>query len=146
MPATAMPSGDSLDQVSRTLWAVLSREDRRSVLSLLAARAGLDLRPAATWLLARLDENPGVDLAALGSRYSVDPGLLAGGLADLQQQGLAREARTLTPAGRNAVERLVAARRAGLTELLADWSPEQHGALADYLRRVARDFAAQPPA
>jgi EmrB/QacA subfamily drug resistance transporter len=146
MPATAVPSGDSLDQVSRTLWAVLSREDRRSVLSLLAARAGLDLRPAATWLLARLDENPGVDLAALGSRYSVDPGLLAGGLADLQQQGLAREARTLTPAGRNAVERLVAARRAGLTELLADWSPEQHGALADYLRRVARDFAAQPPA
>ena len=142
----AVPCGDSLDQVSRALWAMLSREDRRSVLSLLAARAGLDLRPAATWLLARLDETPGADLAALGRRYSVEPGLLAGALSDLEAKGLADGGRTLTPAGQAALSRLVAARRAGLSELLADWAPEKHGALADYLRRVARDFAAQAPA
>ena len=142
----AVPCGDSLDQVSRTLWAMLSREDRRGVLSLLAARAGLDLRPAATWLLARLDETPGADLAALGRRYSVEPGLLAGALSDLEGKGLADGGRTLTPAGQAAMNRLVAARRAGLSELLADWAPEKHGALADYLRRVARDFAAQAPA
>jgi hypothetical protein len=40
----------------------------------------------------------------------------------------------------------VAARRGALGELLADWSPETHGSLADYLRSVARDFAAQAPA
>jgi EmrB/QacA subfamily drug resistance transporter len=147
VPATAVSSGDSLDQVSRTLWAMLGREDRRSVLTLLAARAGLDLRPAATWLLARLDEMPGVDLALLGRRHSVEPRILSGALSDLGSLGLAEEeARTLTPAGRAAVERLVAARREGLSELLADWSPERHGTLADYLRRVARDFAAQAPA
>jgi DNA-binding MarR family transcriptional regulator len=126
---------------------MLGREDRRSVLTLLAARAGLDLRPAATWLLARLDEMPGVDLALLGRRHSVEPRILSGALSDLGSLGLAEEeARTLTPAGRAAVERLVAARREGLSELLADWSPERHGTLADYLRRVARDFAAQAPA
>jgi EmrB/QacA subfamily drug resistance transporter len=146
VPATAVPCGDSLDQVSRTLWAMLSREDRRSVLSLLAARAGLDLRPPATWLLARLEETPGADLEALGRRYSVEPGLLDDALSDLRRKGLAEQARTLTPAGHAAMERLVAARRDGLSELLADWSPEKHGALADYLRRVARDFAAQAPA
>ena len=56
------------------------------------------------------------------------------------------ETRALTPAGRAALDRLVNARRAALGALLADWSPDRHGTLGDYLRRVARDFAAQAPA
>jgi EmrB/QacA subfamily drug resistance transporter len=146
VPATAVPCGDSLDQISRSLWAILSREDRRSVLALLASRAGLDLRPAETWLLARLDETPGADLEALARRYSVEPGLLAGALSDLQGKDLADGGRTLTAVGYAARNRLVAARREGLSDLLADWEPDKHGALADYLRSVARDFAAQAPA
>jgi hypothetical protein len=52
----------------------------------------------------------------------------------------------LTPAGRAAVDGLVGAGRTALGELLADWSPDAHGSLSDYLRGVARDFAARAPA
>jgi hypothetical protein len=52
----------------------------------------------------------------LARRFSVEPTLLHGALTDLRDRGL------------------------------ADWSPETHGSLADYLRRVARDFSAQAPA
>ena len=139
-------TGDSLDQVSRCLWGALSREDKRAVLTRLAARAGLDLRPASTWLIGRFGETPGADLEVLARRFSVEPALLHGAFADLRDRGLADESRVLTSAGHAALERLVAARRSALGELLADWSPETHGSLADYLRRVARDFAAQAPA
>ena len=139
-------TGDSLDQVSRCLWGALSREDKRAVLTRLAARAGLDLRPASIWLIGRFGETPGADLDVLARRFSVEPALLHGTFADLQDRGLADESRVLTSAGHAALERLVAARRSALGELLADWSPETHGSLADYLRRVARDFAAQAPA
>jgi hypothetical protein len=43
------------------------------------------------------------------------------------------------------LERLVAARHAGLTELLADWSPARHRELAEFLRRVAGDLAQDVP-
>jgi EmrB/QacA subfamily drug resistance transporter len=143
---SSVPSGDSLDHVSRSLWAALGHEDRRTVLSRLALRAGLSLRPAAVWLLARLAEIPGVDLRELASKHPVDPGVLESALNELWEGGLADEHRHLTPSGAEAFERLVAARRTALEALLADWSPERHGSLADYLRRVARDFAAESPA
>jgi DNA-binding MarR family transcriptional regulator len=44
----------------------------------------------------------------------------------------------LTVAGDAAAERLFAARREGLRELLADWSPEQHAELAELLNRLSR--------
>jgi DNA-binding MarR family transcriptional regulator len=44
----------------------------------------------------------------------------------------------LTPSGSAAADRLFAARREGLRELLADWSPEQHAELADLLNRLSR--------
>jgi EmrB/QacA subfamily drug resistance transporter len=143
---STVPTGDSLDHVSRCLWDALSREDKRAVLTRLAARAGLDLPPASTWLVGRLGQTPGADLDALARRFSVEPARLHGAFADLRDRGLADEPRVLTPAGHAALERLVVARRSALGELLADWSPETHGPLADYLRRVARDFAAQAPA
>jgi EmrB/QacA subfamily drug resistance transporter len=144
--ASPVPSGESLDQVSRCLWAMLSREDKRTVLTRLAARAGLDLRPAATWLVGRLADTPGIDLDELARKYSLEPTLLPGALSDLRDLGLANESRGLTPAGHAALDRLIAARRAALGELLAEWSPDTHGSLSDYLRRVARDFAVQAPA
>jgi EmrB/QacA subfamily drug resistance transporter len=144
--ASPVPSGDSLDQVSRCLWAMLSREDKRTVLTRLAARAGLDLDPAAAWLTGRLGETPGVDLHELARQYSVEPTLLLGALTELRDRGLVDESRTLTPTGLAALDRLVAARRAALGELLAEWSPDTHGSLSDYLRGVARDFAARAPA
>ena len=123
------------------------------MLTRLAARAGLDLRPASIWLIGRFGETPGADLDVLARRFSVERAghegfakAFYGAFADLRDRGLADESHLLTPAGHAALERLVAARRRALGELLADWSLETHGSLADYLRSVARDFAAQAPA
>jgi DNA-binding MarR family transcriptional regulator len=53
---------------------------------------------------------------------------------------------TLTPAGREAVEKLVAARRASLARLLDGWSPDQHVDLAQLLTRLATELVGERPA
>jgi DNA-binding MarR family transcriptional regulator len=140
------PDGDSLTQVSRALWALLSRESKRRLLERIIARAGVDLSAAAGWLLARFDESPQVSTDALAQTYAVEPKRLTDALLELQKKGLvAAESQSLTPAGREILERLRAARRDGLAELLADWSPEQHRDLSEFLRRVAGDLAREAP-
>ena len=44
----------------------------------------------------------------------------------------------LTDAGHEDAERLFAARREGLRELLADWSPEEYAELGDLLTKLSR--------
>jgi len=44
----------------------------------------------------------------------------------------------LTDAGHATAERLFAARREGLRELLADWSPEEYAELGELLTRLSR--------
>jgi len=44
----------------------------------------------------------------------------------------------LTDAGSGAADQVFAARREGLEQLLADWSPEQHADLAHMLDRLSR--------
>ena len=51
----------------------------------------------------------------------------------------------LTAAGRDALDRLVAARRERLAELLDGWSPEREAELAALLTRMARDTVADHP-
>jgi DNA-binding MarR family transcriptional regulator len=136
---------DSVNQVTRWVWRLLSRENKRRLLERIAARAGIHLSPVACWLLARFTQVPEVTTAALANRYDVDPARLEAGLLELEQQELVTESRTLTAAGEEVLERFVAARHAGLTELLADWSPAQHRELAEFLRRVAGDLAQDVP-
>jgi DNA-binding MarR family transcriptional regulator len=88
---------------------------------------------------------PGFTTAALARQYVVDPARLEAGLAELERQGLVTESRALTPVGRHVLDRLVAARRDGLAELLADWSPERHRELSEFLRRVAGELAQEVP-
>jgi hypothetical protein len=49
---------------------------------------------------------------------------------------------TLTGPGHDAVERLTAARRAGLTELLEGWHPEDHPEIGVMVRRLAHELLA----
>jgi DNA-binding MarR family transcriptional regulator len=44
----------------------------------------------------------------------------------------------LTDAGHAAAERLFTARREGLRELLADWSPEEYAELGELLTKLSR--------
>ena len=126
---------DSLTQVSRCLWALLNRDSKRRLLERIAARAGVDLSAAASWLLARLEESPetsgGPELAA---SYAADPVRLADALTELRSKGLVLTRVPRSHSGRPPGARATrAARRDGLAELLADWSPEQHRDLSEFL-------------
>jgi DNA-binding MarR family transcriptional regulator len=140
------PEGDSLTQVSRFLWALLSRESKRRLLERIAARAGVDLSAAACWLLARFNELPDATTAALAQAHGIEVGRLEEALLELQRKELiARDSHAITAEGREVLGRLIIARREGLGELLADWSPEQHQELSEFLRTIARDLVSETP-
>jgi DNA-binding MarR family transcriptional regulator len=68
--------------------------------------------------------------------------LVRQGLVAVDPPGSAQAEVSLTERGRETVARLLAARRDGLAELLAGWSPERHLELAALLRRLARELLA----
>jgi EmrB/QacA subfamily drug resistance transporter len=147
--AFGMPQDrDSLDEIARALSVLTSREQLRPIYERLAARAGVDLPPACCWLLFRLDEQMPVTLAALAGRARVAETALMPYAIRLEQDGLVAigtgEAGEpsptirLTPPGQEVLDRLLTARRAGLAQLLAGWSPEHHAELAGALGQLAR--------
>jgi DNA-binding MarR family transcriptional regulator len=140
----AMPcDDDSLAQISHGLSVLMQRDTQRRILERIAERAGVDLGPAACWLLSQIERRPGVPTAELARRYGADPERLSRAQRELETRGLIAPAAPsgyeLTPSGREANERLKIARRERLGELLADWSPEEHRQVADILRRYASD-------
>ncbi|HEV8238605.1 MAG TPA: MFS transporter [Thermoanaerobaculia bacterium] len=165
------PIESPLQQIERGLVLLGSRDTQRALLERTAARAGVDLSPAACWMLGKLDDDPRADVEALAARYGIDRGRLAAGVEALREQGLIAErngagtssapaARALTldagshehpltPAGRDVLARLRAARQQELAAALAGWSPERHGELAALITDVAKrlaDRAPEPPA
>jgi EmrB/QacA subfamily drug resistance transporter len=137
----------SLEEIERALTSLASRENRVRLYQRLATRAGLDLSPRATWLLARLGEAPETDRADLSQRFRLEPDRLELAIEELAVAGLAADGGrvTLTPSGSAAHTRLVAARREGLAELLTEWSPEEHADVAAMLSRLARAMTAEAP-
>jgi EmrB/QacA subfamily drug resistance transporter len=135
--AAAAPGRSPVDEVERVLSRLAGPDIRRRGYQRLATLAGLDLPAGSCWVLTRLAKQG----AAAGeeARAGVDYGrpyvdrLAADGMV-IRANGTL----TLTPAGHAAAGRLFAARREGLRELLADWSPEQHAELADLLSRLSR--------
>jgi EmrB/QacA subfamily drug resistance transporter len=147
---------ESLAEISRALGVLLGREGRRRVVQRLAEEAGVDLSAAACWLLVRLSEDPHTDLEEVSRRFEVPLEVTRKARGELEErgmvvrtepvQGTGTPAYTVTPAGREAVEKLVAARRASLARLLEGWSPEQHVDVAHLLTRLANELAGERPA
>jgi DNA-binding MarR family transcriptional regulator/predicted MFS family arabinose efflux permease len=140
----APPERSSVDEVERSLARLASADIRRRGYERLAALAGLDLPAGSCWILTRLAKQDSTgpvrseDLArqanvtmAYGKPF-VDR-LVAEGLVVRSDGTL-----VLTDAGRAAAERLFAARREGLRELLADWSPEEYAELGELLTKLSR--------
>jgi EmrB/QacA subfamily drug resistance transporter len=149
--AFAMPQdADSVRQMERALALVASRDASREYVQRVTARAGVDLAPAAAWLLVRLDEDPRLDPHALGRANQVDTAVMDAALAELRDRGLVageRSAAGLRPTdeGCAVLDRLVDARRAHLTEVLAEWDPERRGELAERVRQMSRDLVPDVP-
>ncbi|HKC27116.1 MAG TPA: MFS transporter, partial [Jatrophihabitans sp.] len=133
----------SVDEVERALARLSAADIRHEGYAKLGQTAGLDLPVGSCWVLARLANQgatPGADLARQAGvtvdagRPSVDR-LVSEGLVTRADGKLA-----LTPAGHEAADKLFAARRKWLCELLADWSPEQHAELAALLTTLSRSI------
>jgi DNA-binding MarR family transcriptional regulator len=138
------PARSSVDEVERSLVRLGAADIRRRGYERLAALAGLDLPAGSAWILTRLAKQ-GIkgqvrseDLARQAN-VTMDYGkpfadrLVAEGMVVRSNGTL-----VLTDAGHAAAERLFAARREGLRELLADWSPEEYAELGELLTKLSR--------
>jgi DNA-binding MarR family transcriptional regulator len=148
-PFTPPEGRTSLQEVERQLADLLARENRPAMYRRLAARASLDLEPRPTWLLYRFDEHPVCSVADLARRIGVPPDEIAPVVGHLEERGWVRrnppgreQELKLTPAGRAVIDRLTAAPRDGLAEILAGWHPEEHPELAARLRQLAHELLA----
>jgi hypothetical protein len=146
--AFSMPTDDDpLPQLLRGLRAFADRDVQRAHIQRIIDRAGVDLSPAAAWLLLRLGAEPALDPESLGREYGISAERMRTAAAELSDRGLvdgatpvAPSTRALTAAGGATFDRLSAARRARLAELFAEWHPERHEELAALLDRIAREL------
>ena len=115
----------------------------------LASRAGLDLPARSCWLLYRLADRPACTVDEVADRLKVDPdliqpavdGLLGAGMVEERTRGAECEFE-LTASGKTAMGKLTEARRAGLTELLEGWNPEEHPEVIDMVKDMAHSLLA----
>ncbi|KWT59885.1 disulfide bond formation protein DsbA [Streptomyces albus subsp. albus] len=117
----------SYEEVCRALSRLGSLEGRKAVYERITETAGLDLKPAASWMLLRINRYGSVEPALLAERSIVPLRVIAEATRQIEERGLAvREGLplVLTDRGRAVAERLSAARRASLAELLGDWWTE----------------------
>jgi EmrB/QacA subfamily drug resistance transporter len=151
--AFAMPrSPESLDVLRRGLSVLADRDVRRRVIERVVKRAGLDLSPAAAFMLVRLEERPEVDEAVLARERGASEARLREGMEELLARGLVVAGnggpgpphRELTREGRAVFDRLSAARREQLVEMATEWAPEARTDVALALRRLADELV--PPA
>jgi EmrB/QacA subfamily drug resistance transporter len=144
----ASPRGDSSEgELERIASSIARGEARTRIYAAMAARAGLSLPPAETWLLGRLRGRTPATMPDLAGELGVPAERVASLAGDLERRGLVRAdagSFELTDYGRAALEKLVDAGRAELTALVDGqrFSPED---LAPVLRRLAASLVAAIP-
>jgi EmrB/QacA subfamily drug resistance transporter len=152
----AMPKHtDSLAEASRALTTLIGRDRRKLFVEQLAARAGVDLSAGASWLIVRLQETPGADIAGLCERFAIPVDVGRRALEELTARGLLVQGRdgegpsavrALTAAGEQTATKLVDERRASLVRLCEGWSPDQNPELGELITRLAHELESAPAA
>ncbi|MCW3020219.1 MAG: drug resistance transporter, EmrB/QacA subfamily, partial [Solirubrobacterales bacterium] len=141
---------DSLAEVASMIGRLDRREGAREILSRVAARAGVELSPAACWLLARLSDDDAPPLATLADAAKIDVQVLSDAEEELRKAALIATAAgttsgvRLTPDGRATLARLTSTGEQRLADLLEDWRPEEHEDLARLIATLAREFFIDP--
>ncbi|HEY7664377.1 MAG TPA: MDR family MFS transporter [Xanthobacteraceae bacterium] len=147
----AMPrDATSLQELERIVTVLVAHENRWRVYGDLARRAGVDLPAPELWMLARLGEREPMTLASLSAELGIAAAALAPPLDALCERGIAEKAANgelnLTAAGLAMRDRVVAARRNGLADMLARWQPEQHPDVLALIERMAQALTSDLPA
>ncbi|MFH7336014.1 MDR family MFS transporter [Streptomyces sp. KHY 26] len=133
----------SYDEVCRALSVLGTREGRHGIYRDITERAGYDLLPAASWLLLRIRRNGSVEPGVLAERGPVPLEAVLDAARQVEERRLAERQGLdlyLTASGREAAERLAAAREESLAELLGDWW--QPGRSTD-LPKLVRELSAE---
>ncbi|MER5306655.1 MFS transporter [Streptomyces sp. NPDC002773] len=114
----------SYDECARALSVLGSREGRKAIYEKITARAGLDLLPAASWLLLRVRRHGTVEPARLAETVPVPLRAITEASRQVEERRLVtREGLQLilTEEGVQAATKLAKAREESLAELLGDW-------------------------
>jgi DNA-binding MarR family transcriptional regulator len=145
--AMAIPRApESYEELARGLAAVVNRDVRRKHIEEIATRAGVGLGAAAAWLLMRLDQQRDLSLDALARQAPYRKEELDQAADELRERGLLElpddGARPwhITAAGCDALNRIVAARRAHIEEVFGQWSAEEREDLAKLVHRLTREL------
>jgi DNA-binding MarR family transcriptional regulator len=131
----------SLEELERALLRLADADLRKRGYDRLADLCGLELPGGSCWILARLAKEGSVVGADLAREAGVTLETGRPYVDRLVQAGLVhRDDGTLelTTTGHAAADRVFAARRQGLEQMLAGWSPEEHADLAHLLDRLSR--------
>ncbi len=137
---------DSLAEIVNKLGRLDRREGAKELVMRVAARAGVELSPAACWLLARLSEDRPADLATLASRIGVSVQTLEAAHGELAREHLIDRSASdpsvdeLTGSGRATLARLVETGERRLSDLLEGWRPQEHEELARMIATLAQQF------
>jgi EmrB/QacA subfamily drug resistance transporter len=144
--AYAMPQdSDSRAHLMRALAVLADRGARRQYVTAVVTRAGVDLTPAAAWLLAQIEREPDINVHDFGRKGKVELNTIQSAKTELLEKSLivpatANDVYRLTQTGCDIYNRLVAARREHLAELWPEWSPEKREDVAAILRQLAREL------
>ncbi|MFE5797333.1 DHA2 family efflux MFS transporter permease subunit [Streptomyces sp. NPDC056503] len=114
----------SYEEAARALSVLGSREGRKAVYEKITARAGLDLKPASSWLLLRIRRHGAVEPGLLADATPVPLRVITDAAREVEERRLARRdgiQLVLTEEGLATAVRLARAREESLAELLGDW-------------------------
>lgn len=135
-------SRSAVEQVERAMTQLVHRENGWTRYELMIEHARVDVSVPCAFGLMQLDRFGAIGAEDLAGRIHEPIDSVrkyAGQLIDLGHVTHDdRQRLTLTDSGRDVVERLVAARRDLLADVIADLSPEQHAELTELLSRLAR--------
>lgn len=140
----------SADEVARALSTLNTREGRRDLYTRIAGHAGLDLKPAACWMLLRVQHDGPVVPALLSDSHAIPTAVVSDGARQLEERGLTeREGLRLvaTREGERVAGALTQAREELLAELLGDWwTPDRPQELSELVRELNEEAGrAGPP-
>jgi hypothetical protein len=147
----AMPrDATSLEELERIIALLVARENRWRLYADLARRAAVELPAPELWMLARLGERAPITLASLSVELKIPQPQLASPLHALCERGIAQKNANgeleLTSTGVAMRDRIVAARRKGLADMLARWRPEEHPDVLALIERMAQALTRDLPA
>jgi EmrB/QacA subfamily drug resistance transporter len=148
--AIAMPhDATSLEELEGIVTVLLAHENRWRLYADIANRAKLNLSAPELWMLARLGEREPLTVDSLSTDLKVPLQNFEVPLQDLRDRKIVEQSELgelrLTALGLEMRNRLMEARRKGLTDLLARWEPDKHSEVLALLSRLAETLVRDLP-